>query len=286
MGKTVSCLGDSGGQGEAVAENRSAPSCPSVDAPRYALYFAPPEESALWRFGSAWLGYDAQSGVETEMPDLPELSPESATQWRAWTEKPRLYGFHATLKAPFCLAPDCDEERLMAAVSALAAACHPFTVPPLVLARLGHFCALVPSCQLGAQLADQVAALDDLAWRTVWDLDRFRAPLTPADRARRRPAHLSPRQLAMLETYGYPYVGEEFRFHMTLTGTLEPEEADRAEDVLRRAYARSGAAAPVPVVELALFHQPSPQARFRLIRRFALGSDESVSPSRKLAEPI
>ncbi|MGQ3674896.1 DUF1045 domain-containing protein [Xanthobacter sp. TB0139] len=273
MERAVSCAGGEDRQGE-VGEKASTASCsaslsPSSGVPRYGLYFAPPEHSALWRFGSDWLGYDAQSGVETDAPGLPELSPQYAAQWRSWTEKPRLYGFHATLKAPFRLASDCDEVGLITALSSFAAGCQPFMLPPLELARLGRFCALVPSCPL--------AALDDLAWRTVRELDRFRAPLTAEDRVRRRAAHLAPRQRALLEAYGYPHVKEEFRFHMTLTGALEPDHAGQVEEVLRLAYARSGAAAPVPVTELALFRQPSPQARFRLIRRFAFAEGEGAS---------
>lgn len=36
---------------------------------RYAVYLAPPAESALWRFGSSVLGYDAETGAEPAAPD-------------------------------------------------------------------------------------------------------------------------------------------------------------------------------------------------------------------------
>lgn len=51
-------------------------------------------------------------------------------------------------------------------------------------------------------------------------LDRFRAPVSGAERARRRNAGLSPPQEALLAQEGYPKVMEEFRFHMTLTAQL------------------------------------------------------------------
>jgi hypothetical protein len=34
-----------------------------VTAPRYAIYYAPAVDSAWWRFGAGWLGWDAQRGA-------------------------------------------------------------------------------------------------------------------------------------------------------------------------------------------------------------------------------
>ena len=66
---------------------------------RYAVYFAPEGGSALWRFGCAWLGWDAETGAECAMPDPPGLpAPREAL-----TRAPRRYGFHATLKPPVLL---------------------------------------------------------------------------------------------------------------------------------------------------------------------------------------
>jgi hypothetical protein len=44
---------------------------------RYAIYLAPAAGSALWRFGSSVLGYDAQTGEETPQPALASLAPDS-----------------------------------------------------------------------------------------------------------------------------------------------------------------------------------------------------------------
>ena len=57
--------------------------------PRYAVFFAPPADSALWAFGSAVIGYDAQTGLCSQAA-LPE------PDWPALTEEPRRYGFHGT----------------------------------------------------------------------------------------------------------------------------------------------------------------------------------------------
>ena len=69
--------------------------------PRYAIYFTPDPESALWRFGCAAIGYDAARACAVDGLDHPVLRTELAVAYR---EAPARYGFHATLKAPFALA--------------------------------------------------------------------------------------------------------------------------------------------------------------------------------------
>ena len=59
-----------------------------------------------------------------------------------------------------------------------------------------------------------------MAAEVVRGLDTFRAPPAEADLARRRQANLTPAQEANLSQWGYPYVMEAFRFHVTLTGKL------------------------------------------------------------------
>ncbi len=67
---------------------------------RLAIYYAPPAGSALWDFGSAWLGLDAEAGEVPPRPDVPGLPDDPL----ALTVSPRRYGFHGTLKPPMFLA--------------------------------------------------------------------------------------------------------------------------------------------------------------------------------------
>lgn len=234
---------------------------------RYALYLAPDPASALWRFGSAVIGYDAESGKE---PPPPDLAGFDASRWRALTETPRRYGFHGTLKAPFRLKAGRDMGDLLCAVAALACAHEPFELPALQARALGAFIALIPP--------SPVPALDDLAAAAVRGLDGLRAPLSPAERTRRQPERLTPRQRALLDTYGYPYVLEAFRFHMTLTGSLPEAEQAHALAALAAAFAASGARAPVTISDVAVFAQDSPAARFRLMARVPLGGGAAAVP--------
>lgn len=155
-------------------------------------------------FGASWLGWDVVRGCETRQPSLSGL--------RDITMTPRKYGFHATLKPPFRLAEGQDVRALEAAVSDLAVNLAPAICNGLELTTLGGFLALTPQ--------DDMQAVRRVAGACVRELDRFRAPASEAERARRRKVGLNPRQEALLAQWGYPYVMEEFRFHMTLTARL------------------------------------------------------------------
>src|SRR5215469_16427786 len=159
---------------------------------RFAIYYAPGEDDPLSHAASAWW---------------------SCEKWRNATESPRGYGFHATLKPPFRLAAGADEPQLTREFERFAATRRPFVAPRLQLASLGNFLALV--------LSEPSREFGELADAAVQEFDRFRAAAPPPELERRRTAKLNPRQLEFLERWGYPYVFEEWRFHMTLTGPLE-----------------------------------------------------------------
>lgn len=226
--------------------------------PRYAIYFAAPADSALSRFGAELLGYDAYSGEEVSFP---QAAMEVAPDWRDITADPRKYGFHATLKAPIALAPGRTEAELIASCVAFAgkARLRPLIRP--VVDSISGFIAVIP--------AEPVDALQELAADCVREFEPFRAALTPEDRARRRPEKLSERQRDYLDRWGYPYVMEEFRFHMTLTGRLDAERRGPILQMLRMRFA----ALPIETLEIdriALFRQDDAKARFRIIGEWTL----------------
>lgn len=184
---------------------------------RYAVYYTPPP-GPIAAFGAGWLGWDIAAGRA-----VPH-APEDYAALPRLTETPHRYGFHATIKPPFALAEGTDPAALTEAVAALAASVPPARADGLRLSRIGHFLALVP--------AGDSAEIDALAAAFVTGLDAFRAPQSEADLARRRAAGLSPAQEAHLIRWGYPYVLDEFRFHMTLSGSLSDAEAEGMERVL------------------------------------------------------
>lgn len=222
---------------------------------RYAIYFAP-RAGAFADATAAWLGWDCQSGRVLAHPVLDGLPRPIAEL----TAEPRKYGFHGTIKAPFRLAPDATEAGLTRALASLATRLAPVILPRLALQPVKGFIALLPEGETAPLLA--------LGAEVVAALDAFRAPLTATEIARRKPDRLTQRQRALLDEWGYPYVFEEFRFHLTLTGSLPPPEAETVVRVLRPWLAP---VLPVPfaIEDLCLFGEDA-EGRFHLVSRHAL----------------
>ena len=231
---------------------------------RYAIYLAPPQDTPLWDFGSRVLGYDAASGLER-----PGFAPEGIEPaiWRRITMRPRNYGFHATLKAPFRLAEGRSRSELERDLARYAASRGAFDLGPLAVTSLaddaGHgFVALTQ-----AQPSPDLVSLEA---EVVAGFDHFRAPMNETERAKRKPQHLSVRQREALDRFGYPHVGPDYRFHMTLSG--EVADVHEIADKLADAMANEIGTAHLAVDALVLFEQPSASEPFRIIQRAALGS--------------
>ena len=229
---------------------------------RYAVYYTPSPESPLARLAAAWLGRDPFTGAATTPPSVSTLTPEEIA---FHTAAARRYGFHATLKAPFHLTGGRSEESLVQTVERFAAETEPFVIPRLAIGQLDGFFALLP--------AAPVAALNRLADDVVRSLDPFRAPLSDAEMERRNPDALSAQQFQNLHRWGYPYVFEAFRFHMTLTGRVGGAEAERVRRALEEVFG-SVLAAPVPVEGIALFVEPEQGAPFAVHSFHGFGSQQ------------
>jgi putative phosphonate metabolism protein len=230
----------------------------AAEQSRYAIYYAPAPDSALARFGHSWLGYDVETGRPVEQPAIAGIDPQRLAEI---TAEPRRYGFHATLKPPFALAPGRSGAELAAALAAFAARRAAVRAPPLVLAAISGFWALVPS--------QPCKSLTHLAAACVQHFDAFRAQPAADELARRRRAGLSTVQEALLTRWGYPYVMDEFRFHLTLTERLAAAEASRIGMILAERVAPLCRAV-LRVDALALFHQSAREGNFRLVNRYRL----------------
>ncbi len=231
---------------------------------RYAIYFAPPPDHPLAEFGKTWLGWDPVQGRARETAPVGDFTEE---QWRRFTASPRRYGFHGTLKPPMRLVEGESRETLTTAIASLAGRIAPFSLGALMLARLGRFLALIP--------AQPPQELPHLARECVTALDRFRAPAPEAELARRRKAGLSARQEDYLLRWGYPYVMEEFRFHLTVSSGLESADIELLQPVLER-LAAPAIAEPVDVRDICLFGDPGGKANFELLERFPLSAPSAA----------
>lgn len=220
---------------------------------RLALYWAPEEADALHERGSIWLGRDAATGAALAQPAVDGIDLAQATA------DPRGYGLHATLKPPFRLAHGYAAARDAAA--ALAARTAPFDLPPLSVHDLDGFLALREDAPC--------RALHAFADACVTALDDHRTPPDAAEVARRRPERLTEAQREHLTRWGYPYVFEEWRFHVTLTRRLTAEE----KAVLMPAVTQFLGDAPGRarrVSAVSLFVQAEPGAPFTIAERLPL----------------
>ncbi len=222
---------------------------------RYAVYYAPPA-GPLKTFADAWLGWESTTGTPQAHLDLPGLPRPIETL----TETPRKYGFHGTLKPPFRLSSGSSFSLLDRDLTALTQRLAPVYLDGLALTRLGGFLALVP--------IGNAYLLSRLAAEVVAGLDRHRAPALQGEIDRRRAAGLTRRQEAHLIHWGYPYVMDEFRFHLTLTGRLSTPEIEqvkaRLADLMPPILPR-----PFPIEELTLFGEDE-DGRFHEIDRYPL----------------
>lgn len=228
--------------------------------PRYAIYYSPDAEDALTLAANEWLGRDAMAGENIKRAS--KISSLTDYAFDATMVNACRYGFHGTLKAPFELAEERELADLEEEVDAFASMMDPFLLPNFVIGQLGPFFALQleePSLQLAGFAAD-----------IVRKFDHFRAPMSNEDFERRKPEKLSINQRHNLIDWGYPYIFDDFRFHMTLSDPIENGLAgdyrialtDHFDPHLKKPYQFSA---------LSIFVEPERGEPFVLHRQFPLG---------------
>jgi len=217
---------------------------------RYAVYFCPAEGSALDVLGREWLSVD----------HLPGVAPD---RLRALTANVRRYGWHATLCAPFVLAEAASYDALHRTVADIAQ--HAGVIElPMQLDRLAGFLALRPRVN--------EADISALSERCVRRLNPLRAANTDAAWQRRAP-HLDEVETALFGEFGYPYVLDRYRFHMTVSAPASEDE----ESALRDWFAtrmKNGLIARIDA--LTLCRENAPGEPFQQIARMPLGAGRAT----------
>ena len=226
---------------------------------RYAIYLAPPSGSKLEEFATAWLGRDHVTGGMRPRLPVDGMTPERLAEI---TKSPRHYGFHATMKAPFVLAPGRTLSELEEAAQSFAASRSSFELY-LRPGDLKGFLALLP--------ISENQQLNQLASDCVRAFEPFRAALSDADITRRRRAVLTSRQDAQMLRWGYPYIFDDFHFHMTLTNRLQQPERNQVLAILQNTLTDI-LAGPFRVSEIAIYGQSSRDEPFCLQSRFELSA--------------
>lgn len=226
---------------------------------RYAIYYAPPVDSDLWRLATQWVGRDAAANADLDMPTEIGIDRE---QLISLTTAPRRYGIHATLKPPMHLKAGCDYAMLVERVSTFCAQQSPVSAGLLQPTLIDGFLALVP--------VTQSQTLTHFASECVTAFDGLRAPMDTATRAKRIAADLTPRQVELLDAYGYPYIFEFFRMHLTLSNRLE---ADMHDTLLAaaRSWFQPALRAPVIINGLSIYEEAEAGAPFSRVADIPFG---------------
>ncbi|QIE23897.1 hypothetical protein SBC1_17880 [Caballeronia sp. SBC1] len=235
---------------------------------RIALYYAPPASSTWWRAGCEWLGRDAETGRLIETPGEPAIAALGQTV-AALTGSPRRYGWHGTLVAPFHIAEGVTPQQVLSEAREWAGRIAPFDAP-LSAVEMGRFVAL------RAARPDDDASIRQLAASALCAINSLRARPSAEDTERRLASGLSARQQKLLHEWGYPYVLDEFRFHMTLSDALDSASVRAA--IVSLWQTRAETLGPLPLHGAALFVQLHPAAPFTLWQRlpFANAHSEAV----------
>ena len=227
---------------------------------RYAIYYIPPKDSDLAIFGREWLGLDIETGKQHPLKTVRGLSKERLLLNVA---DPQPYGFHGTLKPPFSLAPNVTLNGLISATEVFAKGITPFEIPPLELVCIGKFLALSP-------IASSVQ-LENMASDCVRALDGFRAHRTAKELALYRQAKLTVHQEQMLDNWGHPYILEEFRFHVTLTGRIEDEKERDLAMAAAAEQCQEFIGKPLLFSDVVICRKPSPEQAMRVVKRIPFG---------------
>jgi hypothetical protein len=117
------------------------------------------------------------------------------------------------------------------------------------------------------------SALQELAFDCVRALHPLATPLSDTQIAQRRLTPLTPAQDAMLLQWGYPFVGDQFQWHMTLTGSLRKltqREVRGLQDAARDWFSPV-LNQPVELDAICWFVEPVAGGDFFEAQRFALG---------------
>ncbi|MDC9823146.1 DUF1045 domain-containing protein [Devosia sp. ZB163] len=234
---------------------------------RFAIYYAPAADHPLWTKAAEWLGRDPLTGATFETP----VGGVAREDLAARSVSARRYGFHATIKQPMPLATGKTRAELEDALADFASMMEPVAIGQVTLALIDGFLALIP--------ADQTAALTDFAADVVEAFEPFRAAVSAAERERRlKGGHLTERQVELIDRFGYPYVFEQFRLHMTLTDRLPEVEREPYRAAAARHFGAL-AGAELMLDRLVLFHEPEPGAPFVRLDDFILtgeAADERI----------
>ena len=179
---------------------------------RVAIYFLPKKNSSLENFGKNLLGRDINKKKKISLTRRQKYFINRGFTYfdelKDYCEEPAKYGFHATLKAPFRLKRNVKTKNFYDVISHIAAQHSRFKIKGLKIVYSKKF-TFITSRKPNKLLINLESDL-------VKHLDTFRAELNKTEIKKRIPDSLTFKQNKYLKEWGYPFVFDQFKFHMTL----------------------------------------------------------------------
>jgi hypothetical protein len=217
---------------------------------RYAVYYVPDLYTEFYRLGSSLLGYSLREGKDVPYPVL--MSERISGEF---TRRASTYGFHSTVIAPF--RTERGYETVEAAVRHALSGHRPFAFSKLELTLLSGFPALSTRTLMEPFLALEKSLL--------MSLHPLFLPPDPESLAKR--GTLKPSQIDLFWKWGYPFVLNEHRFHLTLG---DRGSTDAYIESLK-GYFPPEMLEGVVIDKVVLCSQGEPEGRFTVIKDFPLG---------------
>jgi hypothetical protein len=205
---------------------------------RFAIYFMPQSESLFYDLGIRWFGWDPLRGSEVN-----GLHNKGTDEHLLVIEKARKYGLHATLKAPFRLRKGCELDDLISFFQDTCTRYDGCIFNNISIKKISDFIAITPN--------SDTTKIHSLAADIVKEFDQFRDELNESDIEKRNLSSYSLRQKEYFYSWGYPYVFEEFKFHMTL-GKLSHSKDGTAEEKICNEYFQEIISKPMKIDNLCL----------------------------------
>lgn len=212
----------------------------------FALYFIPPEDSELYRFGTEVLGYDIRKKQSAVSP------------WQEYTGDAREFGFHLTICDVLYFFSNAQTKSAAAEIEFLAKSFKPFEISGFRLDA-----GFPDENSLALRVDDPSGRLEALHYEMVRRVYRRAAAsnyslgLAPFKRDNE-----IERARMMIERYKAPYIMSRYTPHFTLLNGVTPGEKPSVEKKVKELFSkRCGDRDLVLRVEkLALMSRPAPGA--------------------------
>lgn len=220
-----------------------------------ALFFIPPQHSALYRFGSEVLGYDVRRSERRQTP------------WSQHVRGAGAFGFHLTMADVLYFANQAQVAAIKAEVAFLLRDFQPIVLGDLKLRES------FPSARaVGISVSDPTGALEALHAELVHRVyARSAASNYSLRRAPRdRDGNYSRAQF-MIHRYRAPYILRKFDPHFTLLDTVTQTEQPQCVEKLQAQFRQAVEFEPIAMESLAVMTGPAADGCWRIDSELPLG---------------